>query len=89
MHWFLLVFAMHQLLQAKVNRADIQLANLCLRKFVIYTGELYGAEHMTYNLHLLIHLPEAVCNWGPLWATSAFGFENGIGVLKRLAHGTQ
>lgn len=32
---------------------------------------------MTYNVHLLLHLTKSVENWGPLWATNCFSFENG------------
>lgn len=35
-------------------------------------------------VHLLQHLSASVKNWGPLWAHSAFNFENGNGKLVRL-----
>ena len=51
--------------------------------------ETYGSENLSYNVHILTHLPDAVLNWGPLWSHSAFVFEDVIGVLKTMYHGTQ
>ena len=34
-----------------------------------------GVRNLTYNLHSLRHLPWQVENFGPLWTTSAMGFE--------------
>ena len=61
----------------------------CLYKFVTLVPELYGSEHVSYNVHILIHLPDAVLNWGPLWLHSAFAYEDIIGLLKGMYHGTQ
>ena len=44
---------------------------------------------MSYNVHLLTHLADAVEKWGPLWSHSAFVFEDVIGLLKTVYHGTQ
>ena len=51
--------------------------------------DLYSIEHVSYNVHLLLHLSESVKFWGPLWATSAFLFENANGRLLRAFHGTK
>lgn len=50
---------------------------------------MYSQEQCTFNLHQLVHLPLSVERWGPLWATSAFRFENNNGLLLELIHGTQ
>jgi len=42
----------------------------CLNKFVALTPDLYGTMHVSYNGHLLSHLPDTVHNWGPLWSHS-------------------
>ena len=31
---------------------------------------------MTFNVHLLTHLCRSVREWGPIWATSVFAFED-------------
>ena len=89
MHWLLLVNALNRLLGNEVTEAMIKESHDCLTKFVLQTEELYGVEHVSYNVHLLTHLTEAVDRWGPLWAHSAFVYEDVIGLLKSIYHGTQ
>lgn len=52
------------------------------------TGRLYGAPAMTFSLHQLLHLAEAVQQLGPLWGHSAFEFESGNGQLVKLVKGS-
>ncbi len=42
---------------------------------------------MTFNVHLLHHLSVSMKNWGPLWAHSAFNFENENGQHVKLVKG--
>ena len=42
---------------------------------------------MSYNVHLLTHTVQAVEQWGPLWASSAFIFEDANRHLLRSLHG--
>jgi hypothetical protein len=44
---------------------------------------------MSFNVHQLLHACDCVKNWGPLWVTSAYGFENTNGVLVDMFNGTQ
>lgn len=44
---------------------------------------------MTFNIHALTHACDFISWWGPLWAYSAYGFEDGIGRLLKLFNGTQ
>lgn len=48
-----------------------------LHEFVFKTEQFFGQVAMTYNIHQLLHIAKSVRNWGPLWAHSAFAFENG------------
>lgn len=51
---------------------------LCVKDF----QKLYGFVNMSFNMYQLLHACDyCVRNWGPLWVTSAFGFENINGVL--------
>jgi hypothetical protein len=88
-HWMLLVNGVLMLLQKKISKENVALAHLCLMKFVIQIPKLYGLQHVSYNMHLLTHLANTVLNWGPLWASSAFAFEDANGRIKELFHGTQ
>lgn len=40
-------------------------------------------------MHLLLHMPRYVKDWGAPWASSAFTYEHGNGLLVRLFNGTQ
>ncbi|KAG0437307.1 hypothetical protein HPB47_017502 [Ixodes persulcatus] len=44
---------------------------------------LYGETAMTFNVHQLTHLSSTVRRMGPLWANSAFRFEDGNGRLLK------
>jgi hypothetical protein len=61
-----------------------QFANELLRYFVQKLEILYGKEHISYNVHGLIHLSEDARSHGPLDCFSAYKFENHLGTIKRL-----
>lgn len=50
---------------------------------------LYGMTDVSYNVHQLLHLPDSVQAWGPLWVTSCFPFEGRNAVLLNYFAGTQ
>ena len=88
-HWMLLVISLHLLCQDVVSPENMSTAEVSLHKFVILVENLYGIEHVSYNVHQMIHLANAVKQWGPLWSSSAFLFENNNGNLLKLFHGTK
>lgn len=88
-HWFILVFCIFTLLKSSVSSSEIDLCKALMDVFCMEMGILYGKEQLTFNVHQLTHLPLSVQRWGPLWATSAFRFEDNNGVLLGLIHGTQ
>ena len=88
-HWFLLVFAIHALLQDSINATDLAAAESALCEFCQDVETLYGAEFCTFNVHQLLHLCNAVRSFGPLWAFSCFRFENNIGHILSLVRGSK
>jgi len=56
-----------------------------LSRYIMFTGD----HHYSPNVHMLLHLPDAVRNLGPLWAHSTFPSENMNGWLRELYHGTR
>lgn len=88
-HWFLFVIAIYTLLQKRIVNSELREAEILLNLFVRETATLYGDRHLTYNMHQLLHLALYVKRWGPLWATSAFPFENCNGILAKMAHETK
>ncbi|OXU32000.1 hypothetical protein TSAR_013768, partial [Trichomalopsis sarcophagae] len=88
-HWHLFVFGLNLLLKEIISDSDLDLAKAAFEKFVFNVENLYGKEFLKFNVHLLLHIPRFVKNYGALWAWSAFPFENFNGVIKKVFHGTQ
>ena len=88
-HWMLFVCGCRLLYRTEVPYEDTRIALRLFHKFILLTADLYGEENVTYNLHLLQHLPQSVRDWGAPWATSAFLFESAGGDLIQLFHGTR
>lgn len=88
-HLGLLVSAVFLLQNENITFQDINKADNMLFEFVARFQMLYGEVSMTFNVHLLTHFAKSVKLWGPLWAHSAFVFENANGGLLKLVHGTK
>jgi len=88
-HYLLLVSAIDILNSTSISLHDFNIARDLLVTFVSKFASLYGLQNMSYNVHQLLHVADTVENWGPLWTTSAFPFESGNGLLKKLFNGMQ
>lgn len=88
-HFCLFSEIIFTLTKDSISPTDLRNAHAMCFEFVRKYQNLYGSERMTYNVHICSHLAEMVQNWGPLWATSCFNFEHGIGLLKKLVSGTK
>ncbi|XP_044019218.1 uncharacterized protein LOC122859593 isoform X2 [Aphidius gifuensis] len=75
-HWSLLVDGVSILLKESIQKNEIDYSEKCLLDFVRGVERSYGKEQVSYNVHLLTHLAQSVRDLGPLWAHSAFIFEN-------------
>ncbi|XP_074095725.1 uncharacterized protein LOC141525232 [Cotesia typhae] len=75
-HLALLVEAVCILLSNKITNDDLKIAETLIIKYVIYYQEYFGEKSMTYNVHLLTHIPHSVFNLGPLQFHNTFIFEN-------------
>lgn len=83
---YLLVCAMHILLQLQITEVQIQAAKEMLLSFHELIPELYSENHCTLNAHLLIHLTKHMRLCGPLWTHSAFDFESMNGYITSMIH---
>ncbi|KAE8739418.1 hypothetical protein FOCC_FOCC015086, partial [Frankliniella occidentalis] len=81
-HWALLVSALSRLTHHSVRVSEVLLSRREIRDFVAGTHTLYGMNCVTFNVHLLSHLPESVLNFGNLWTHSAFLYGSYNSVLK-------
>ena len=88
-HWFLLVYSMTIFSKPKITEDQFKKAKKALRKFVLNVEVLYGKQYMKFNVHISLHISQAVRNFSALWAWSTFPYENYNSVLKRLFSGTQ
>lgn len=88
-HWMILVKAIFNLLQTCITPFHLNESERLLLLFVEQIESLYGERELTYNTHQLLHLTLSVRRWGPLWATSAFPFENFNGLIAKSVHGNK
>ncbi|CAB4019393.1 Hypothetical predicted protein [Paramuricea clavata] len=88
-HLLVLVQGFYLLTKSSISSADLDKAAHCLSQFTQKFQLLYGKKHMTYNVHQLTHLVQAVIDWGPLPCYSSYIFEGFNMVLLSLFHGTQ
>lgn len=82
-HFRKLSAGIYMLLNAKISHSTCIECDRLLNEFADEFQNLYGAELVTMNLHLLRHLAECVRRSGPLWIYSAFGFERNMGKLMK------
>lgn len=87
-HFMALHFAVTLLCTEKLYIKYNTYADSLLKYFVVNFPNLYGSEQMSYNVHGLLHLSRDSLNLGPLDRTSAFRFENHLGILKRTINST-
>ncbi|EEC04620.1 conserved hypothetical protein, partial [Ixodes scapularis] len=82
-NWCRFSAIMHALLADVVALDRLGAIEAEIAVFMREYQDLYGCAHMTFNLHLIVHLCDSVRQWGPLWGFSAFPFENMNGVIKK------
>lgn len=85
-HYKLLIYGISLLNKSSVSEDMVEKAKKAFHEFVSRFKDLYGEEHMTINIHFLLHLPEMVRDFGPLYIFSCFEFENLNGILKNFVH---
>ncbi|KAI7801395.1 hypothetical protein IRJ41_011007 [Triplophysa rosa] len=87
-HWLVLVTCMYLLCKDIITTEDVKKCEKLVGFFKQFET-LYGKTHVSFNVHLCLHLPESVRNWGPLWAHSGYIFESFNGEILKMFHGTQ
>lgn len=88
-HFLLLSEACFILNQTTITKDDLFRAGRNIELFVEKFQSLYTLRNMSFNIHLLLHCIACVNRWGPLWAYSAYGFEDMNGKLLQMYNGTQ
>ena len=86
-HFLLFSDSIEALYSNKFTIIELDCIKNKLAKFVFDFEQLYGTNHMYYNVHLLLHLADTSKMFGPLFTTSLFAFENMNGVLNNFLKG--
>ena len=71
-------------IESKIHTDEINLAETLFNLFVSEYESLYGIDNCSFNVHQLCHMAKSVRLWGPLWAWSAFPFEDENGYIKKV-----
>ena len=75
-NWIDLITALSMLNSCHITQQQIALADTMLTRIVTKFVELYGKEHASLNIHLLVHLADSVKHLGPLWSTTLYAYES-------------
>ncbi|KAK3911696.1 tRNA pseudouridine(38/39) synthase, partial [Frankliniella fusca] len=71
-HFKQLYLGITLLCSQSVSEADLTLSQTLLDDFVRRFEIMYGLRHMTFNLHVIRHLPDVVRDLGPLFTSTCF-----------------
>lgn len=66
----------------ELSKSHVDLAETLLQKFVTTFAEIYGNQHVVYNIHSIIHLASDVRMHGCLDRYSAYPFESFMSIIK-------
>ena len=89
LHHMLLGEEIFLLLNSTISPLMIAKADRLLNHYCFKMQSHYTARQMTMNVHQLLHLPQIVLNFGPLYVYSCFAFEGMNGSLLNYIKGTQ
>jgi hypothetical protein len=87
-HWMLFVKAYRTLVKDKITSHEIDFVEACLQAFYKGVEELYSPIYATIKVHQLIHVANAVREYGPLRNISSYPFEDLNGKLIDQNHAT-
>lgn len=88
-HHMLLVEAIYLLLKNTIYPEELVKAELLIQHYCFKLQYYYGERFMTANVHHLLHLPQVVRDFGPLYCYSCFAYESLNGTLLNCIKGTQ
>ncbi|XP_059481317.1 uncharacterized protein LOC132200121 isoform X2 [Neocloeon triangulifer] len=83
-----LVFGIHTLLKEEVSKEEVESARRALEEYCGLYPLHYEAEDQTFDLHMLLHLPDSVLELGPLQMHSTDAFGNAKFRLGQDIHGS-
>ncbi|KAK3917745.1 SPbeta prophage-derived putative integrase/recombinase [Frankliniella fusca] len=72
------------LLQKTVIHYHIETAFRLFKLYSFYFQETFGDQNVSYNIHLLSHIPKGVLSFGPLWTHNSFSYESKNSLILQL-----
>ena len=88
-HHMLLVEAIYLLLQNSIAPEMLEKAEKLIQHYCFKIQFYYTKRCYTANMHLLLHLPQVVLKYGPLYSYSCFAYEGLNGHLLNAIKGMQ
>ena len=85
----LLVEAIYILLGSSITPLMLDKAKRMINYYCFKIQSYYTERQMTANVHHLLHLPQTILSFGPLYVYSCFAFEGLNGCLLNHIKGTQ
>lgn len=67
---------MHYLSSDSLTEAELDECDGLLSQYVQTFENYFGMPNMSFNIHLMTHITDAVRDWGPTWVTDAYKFES-------------
>lgn len=65
-------------------KENIGAARCLIKEFVDQYDDTIGKKHFTFYTHCLLHIPDCVEKYGPLYSWSAYKYENHMRIIKQL-----
>lgn len=65
-HWLLFVYSIYVFSKTKFSVNEYKKAETALHQFVFNIEVLYGKENMKYNVHMMLHMPHYVQQYGAI-----------------------
>lgn len=84
---FLTLFCAATICESPTHVNLLPIAREMLKHYVSCFKSIYGAQHVTSNVHNLLHLVDDVEFLGELQSFTSYPFENTLGKMKRLIRG--
>nr|XP_049462395.1 uncharacterized protein LOC120961283 [Anopheles coluzzii] len=81
---YLLYFCAHTIFATKTHKHFWPQAKMMFKEFLKGFANIYGREHITSNVHNLIHIYDDCDRFGSMEEISTYDFENHLQLLKRL-----
>ncbi|OAD71935.1 hypothetical protein PHYBLDRAFT_146919 [Phycomyces blakesleeanus NRRL 1555(-)] len=80
--WIHYIKACCILVKPSISFIEIDQAHRYLQEFCQSCEDTYEPKVLTCNMHLHLHLYDTICDFGPVYGYSLFGFERYNGLLK-------